>query len=155
MSFICGSGSTVTLIRKKPFVYMIITLIFLALRDLLLFAFSGTHYLRGVNNSIQPWASAVGRKKFGLKPANPTEEGLASIHSVLLRKQPFLWRAALLYYTVYHAANMSFSQLFSHIARFVKDPSVRWEYCLRAKRGQTDTSKPGRGKKTLLSKWKK
>ncbi|XP_047666320.1 uncharacterized protein KIAA0895-like [Tachysurus fulvidraco] len=103
----------------------------------------GTHYLRGVNNSMQPWATATGRKQFGLKPANPTEEGLASIHSVLLRKQPFLWRAALLYYTVYHAANMSFSQLFSYIARFVQDPAVRWEYCLRAKRGQTDTSKPG------------
>lgn len=103
----------------------------------------GTHYLRGVNNSMQPWATSVGRKQFGLKPANPTEEGLASLHSVLLRKQPFLWRAALLYYTVYHATNMSFSQLFSHIARFVQDPAVRWEYCLRAKRGQTDTSKPG------------
>ncbi|XP_051578161.1 microtubule-associated tyrosine carboxypeptidase isoform X1 [Myxocyprinus asiaticus] len=103
----------------------------------------GTHYLRGVNNSLQPWATSVGRMQFGLKPANPTEEGLASLHSVLLRKQPFLWRAALLYYTVYHATNMSFSQLFSHIARFVQDPAVRWEYCLRAKRGQTDTSKPG------------
>lgn len=97
---------------------------------------------------MQPWATAVGRKQFGLKPANPTEEGLASIHSVLLRKQPFLWRAALLYYTVYHAANMSFSQLFSYIARFVQDPAVRWEYCLRAKRGQTDTSKPGSVSKT-------
>ncbi|XP_055072188.2 microtubule-associated tyrosine carboxypeptidase 1 [Misgurnus anguillicaudatus] len=103
----------------------------------------GTHYLRGVNNSLQPWATSVGRKQFGLKPANPTEEGLASLHSVLLRKQPFLWRAALLYYTVYHATNMSFSQLFRHIAPFVQDPAVRWEYCLRAKRGQTDTSKPG------------
>ncbi|XP_076142921.1 microtubule-associated tyrosine carboxypeptidase 1 isoform X2 [Alosa pseudoharengus] len=103
----------------------------------------GTHYLRGVNNNLQPWSSAAGRKKFGLKPANPTEEGLASLHSVLLRKQPYLWRAALLYYTVHHAANMSFSQLFSHIARFVQDPAVRWEYCIRAKRGQTDTSKPG------------
>ncbi|XP_071777274.1 microtubule-associated tyrosine carboxypeptidase 1 [Centroberyx gerrardi] len=103
----------------------------------------GTHYLRGVNNNLQPWATAAGRKQFGLKPANPTEEGLASLHSVLLRKQPYLWRAALLYYTVYHAASMSFSQLFSHIARFVQDPAVRWEYCLRAKRGQTDTAKPG------------
>lgn len=103
----------------------------------------GTHYLRGVNNGMQPWATSVGRKQFGLKPANPTEEGLASLHSVLLRKQPFLWRAALLYYTVYHATNMSFGQLFRHIARFVQDPAVRWEYCLRAKRGQTDTSKPG------------
>ncbi|KAM4596390.1 microtubule-associated tyrosine carboxypeptidase 1 isoform 1-T3 [Fundulus diaphanus] len=103
----------------------------------------GTHYLRGVNNNLQPWASAEARKQLGLKPANPTEEGLASLHSVLLRKQPYLWRAALLYYTVYHASSMSFSQLFSHIARFVQDPDVRWEYCLRAKRGQTDTSLPG------------
>ncbi|XP_074523306.1 microtubule-associated tyrosine carboxypeptidase 1 [Halichoeres trimaculatus] len=103
----------------------------------------GTHYLRGVNNSLQPWASSEGRKQFGLKPANPTEEGLASLHSVLLRKQPYLWRAALLYYTVFQAASMSFSQLFQHIARFVHDPHVRWEYCLRAKRGQTDTSQPG------------
>ncbi|TWW67627.1 microtubule-associated tyrosine carboxypeptidase [Takifugu flavidus] len=103
----------------------------------------GTHYLRGVNNNLQPWATSESRKQFGLKPANPTEEGLASLHSVLLRKQPYLWRAALLYYTVYHAAKMSFSQLFSHIARFVQNPDVRWEYCLRAKRGQSDTSQPG------------
>ncbi|KAK5915789.1 hypothetical protein CesoFtcFv8_001351 [Champsocephalus esox] len=103
----------------------------------------GTHYLRGVNNNLQPWCTTEGRKQFGLKPANPTEEGLASLHSVLLRKQPYLWRAALLYYTVYHAASMSFSRLFSHIARFVQDPDVRWEYCLRAKRGQTDTSEAG------------
>ncbi|XP_059210150.1 microtubule-associated tyrosine carboxypeptidase [Centropristis striata] len=103
----------------------------------------GTHYLRGVNNNLQPWSSSEGRKQFGLKPANPTEEGLASLHSVLLRKQPYLWRAALLYYTVFHAATMSFSRLFKHIARFVHDPNVRWEYCLRAKRGQTDTSQPG------------
>ena len=110
--------------------------------------FQGTHYLRGVNNNLQPWGTSVGRKQYGLKPANPTEEGLASLHSVLLRKQPYLWRAALLYYTVYHAANMSFSQLFGHIARFVQDPAVRWEYCLRAKRGQMDTSQPGEHKWT-------
>lgn len=103
----------------------------------------GTHYLRGVNNSLQPWASSEHRKALGLKGANPTEEGLASLHSVLLRRQPHLWRAALLYYTVHHAASMSFSQLFHHIQRFVQSPDVRWEYCLRAKRGQTDTSRPG------------
>lgn len=112
---------------------------------------SGTHYLRGVNNNLQPWATSESRKQFGLKPANPTEEGLASLHSVLLRKQPYLWRAALLYYTVYHAAHMSFSQLFGHIARFVQDPDVRWEYCLRAKRGQSDTSQPGTHTHTVHS----
>ncbi|XP_041046757.1 uncharacterized protein KIAA0895-like isoform X1 [Carcharodon carcharias] len=103
----------------------------------------GTHYIRGVNNSHQPWHSAAGRKQYGLKPANPTEEGLASLNSVLYRKYPFLWRAALLYYTVFQASRMPFCQLFEDIAKFVEDPNTRWEYCVRAKRGQADTSQPG------------
>ncbi|EMP26867.1 hypothetical protein UY3_16027 [Chelonia mydas] len=103
----------------------------------------GTHYIRGVNNARQPWHSMEGRKQYGLKPANPTEEGLASLHSVLFRKQPFLWRAALLYYTVHQASHMSFSMLFQHLEQYVQDARVRWDYCVRAKRGQTDTSQPG------------
>lgn len=104
---------------------------------------TGTHYLRGVNNARQPWHSTEGRLQYGLRPANPTEEGLASLHSVLFRKQPFLWRAALLYYTIHRAARMSFRQLFQDLACYVQDADVRWEYCVRAKRGQTDTSLPG------------
>ncbi|XP_020494312.2 putative tyrosine carboxypeptidase MATCAP2 [Labrus bergylta] len=103
----------------------------------------GTHYFRGVNNCHQPWNNSVGRKKHNLKPLNPTEEGLASIHSVLFRKDPTLWRAALLYYTVYQASHMSFTQLFHNLGRFVQDPNTRWDYCVRAKRGQTDTAQPG------------
>ncbi|XP_053127113.1 microtubule-associated tyrosine carboxypeptidase 1 isoform X2 [Hemicordylus capensis] len=103
----------------------------------------GTHYLRGVNNAHQPWHSPEGRKQHGLSPVNPTEEGLASLHSVLFRKQPFLWRAALLYYTVVQASGMSFCELFHDLERYVKDAGVRWEYCVRAKRGQVDTSRPG------------
>ncbi|CAO2635751.1 Putative tyrosine carboxypeptidase MATCAP2 [Lemmus lemmus] len=103
----------------------------------------GTHYFRGINNLQQPWNSWIGRKKHELKPNNPTEEGLASIHSVLFRKDPFLWRAALLYYTVYQASQMSFCELFKDIGKFVKDPNTRWDYCVRAKRGWTDTSQPG------------
>ncbi|XP_071356762.1 putative tyrosine carboxypeptidase MATCAP2 isoform X2 [Trachinotus anak] len=103
----------------------------------------GTHYFRGINNCHQPWSSSVGRKKHNLKPLNPTEEGLASIHSVLFRKDPTLWRAALLYYTVYQASHMSFSQLFHNLGRFVQDPNTRWDYCVRAKRGQTNTAQPG------------
>lgn len=103
----------------------------------------GTHYLRGVNNARQPWHTSDGRRQYGLKPANPTEEGLASLHSVLFRKNPFLWRAGLLYYTVCRAAHLPFCQLFRDLQQFVADPKVRWEYCVRAKRGQTDTSQPG------------
>ncbi|KAM7383765.1 hypothetical protein PAMA_011223 [Pampus argenteus] len=103
----------------------------------------GTHYFRGINNCHQLWSSSVGRKKHNLKPLNPTEEGLASIHSVLFRKDPTLWRAALLYYTVYQASHMSFSQLFHSLGCFVQDPNTRWDYCVRAKRGQSDTAQPG------------
>ncbi|XP_074055350.1 putative tyrosine carboxypeptidase MATCAP2 [Macrotis lagotis] len=103
----------------------------------------GTHYFRGINNLQQPWSNWTGRKKYGLRPNNPTEEGLASIHSVLFRKDPLLWRAALLYYTVYQASQMSFSKLFQDVGKFVKDPNTRWDYCVRAKRGWTDTSQPG------------
>ena len=38
---------------------------------------------------------------------------------------------------------MSFAELFRDIGKFVKDSETRWNYCLRAKRGQIDTSKPG------------
>ena len=76
-------------------------------------------------------------------PINPTEEGLASLNSVLFRERPYLWRAALLYYTTYMASKLSFMELFMDIEKFVYSPAVRWDYCMRSKRGQTDTSRPG------------
>lgn len=78
-----------------------------------------------------------------LQHYNPTEEGLASLHSVINRPYPYLWRAALLYYVTYKAAHLSFRDLFADLGKFLKSPSTRWDYCVRAKRGQTDTSVPG------------
>ncbi|RVE66658.1 hypothetical protein OJAV_G00109830 [Oryzias javanicus] len=49
----------------------------------------------------------------------------------------------MLYYTVYQASHMSFVKLFRDLGRFVQDPNTRWDYCVRAKRGQTDTAQPG------------
>ncbi|XP_061112185.1 putative tyrosine carboxypeptidase MATCAP2 [Conger conger] len=103
----------------------------------------GTHYLRGVNNAQQPWANLPTRRSLGLRPPNPTEEGLASLHSVLQRSDPTLWRAALLYYTVLRAGRLAFAPLFQELRRFVQDPDTRWAYCVRAKRGQRDTAQPG------------
>lgn len=104
---------------------------------------TGTHHLRSVNNRYQPWSNCKVRKDMGLRSMNPTEEGLASLHSVLFRKDPCLWRAAVLYYTVYKASQMSLKSLFKDLGQYVQDPNVRWDYCIRAKRGQTDTSRPG------------
>ncbi|XP_060553320.1 putative tyrosine carboxypeptidase MATCAP2 [Ruditapes philippinarum] len=103
----------------------------------------GTHYLRSYNNKMQEWWNWKVRKELGMKPANPTEEGLASLHSVLLRKDPNLWRIALLYYVSYKSAFLSLKELFKDLGQFVSDPYVRWDYCIRAKRGQGDTSTPG------------
>ena len=105
----------------------------------------GTHYFRSLNNLQQPWSSASARRRLNLRPLNPTEEGLASLHSVLFRKDPTLWRAALLYYTVHQASSMSFCQLFHCLGGFLQDPNTRWDYCVRAKRGQRDTKQPGEG----------
>ncbi|KFR09936.1 Uncharacterized protein KIAA0895-like, partial [Opisthocomus hoazin] len=52
-------------------------------------------------------------------------------------------RASLLYYTIERASRLSFSALFQDLEQYVQDAGVRWEYCVRAKRGQTDTSQPG------------
>ena len=104
---------------------------------------AGTHYMRSANNRYQPWHNNRGRKRHGLLPMNPTEEGLASLHSVLGREDPCLWRSAMLYYTVYQASLLPFAELFEHLGRFIQSPDVRWDYCMRAKRGQVDTSQPG------------
>ena len=102
-----------------------------------------THYIRGCNNLVQPWARSRDRRKFKLLPVNPTEEGLASLHTVLLRQDPLLFRNALLYFSIAMAAKLSFRDLFLKLGEFVHDPNRRWDYCMRAKRGQTDTKKPG------------
>ena len=104
---------------------------------------TGTHYLRGSNNRQQAWCQWKKRRELRLRPVNPTEEGLASLHSLIFRPLPLIWKSSLLYYVTYKASELSFVELFRDIGQFVRDPMVRWEYCLRAKRGQTDTSQPG------------
>lgn len=105
----------------------------------------GTHYLRDRNDKMQPWSKERnGRKKYRLGDKNPTEEGLASLHTVLEREGHFLWRAALLYYTIWRALQLSFRELYEDLAQFLGDSTdERWDYCVRAKRGLLDTSQPG------------
>lgn len=105
----------------------------------------GTHYLRDRNDKTQPWArERNGRKKYRLEDKNPTEEGLASLHTVLEREGHCLWRAAMLYYTIWRALQLSFRELYEDLEQFLGDSTdERWDYCVRAKRGLLDTSQPG------------
>jgi len=56
---------------------------------------------------------------------------------------PYLYRPALNYYMGFKASQMSFVDLFNDIGKYIDDLMSRWRYCLRVKRGLTDTSEPG------------
>lgn len=105
----------------------------------------GTHFLRDRNDKVQPWAREKnGRKRYRLEDKNPTEEGLATLHTVLEREGHYLWRAALLYYATWRALQLSFRDLYEDLGQFLGNSlDERWDYCVRAKRGLLDTSQPG------------
>uniref|UniRef100_A0A0G4GA53 Uncharacterized protein n=1 Tax=Chromera velia CCMP2878 TaxID=1169474 RepID=A0A0G4GA53_9ALVE len=102
----------------------------------------GTHFLRMLNNERQPWHGR--RHKYGLRPHLATEEGLATLNSLLsLPHCPLLWSPALRYYATCMANRLSFADTFKELERFVEEPGRRFRLCMRAKRGMTDTSQPG------------
>lgn len=105
----------------------------------------GTHFLRDRNDKLQPWTrERNGRKKYRLEDKNPTEEGLATLHTVLEREGHSLWRAAMLYYTIWRALQLSFRELYDDLEQFLGDNhDERWDYCVRVKRGLQDTSQLG------------
>ena len=74
--------------------------------------------MRAWNNKLQVWGSAKKRKLHNLEPANPTEEGLASLHSIIFRKDPCLWRCAMLYYTIYQVWRSVFFIIFKNLYIF-------------------------------------
>ena len=106
----------------------------------------GTHLVRTYNERHQVWHKK--RKKYSLAPYIETEEGFASVNTVVeccfsAISKPYLWRGALHYYSSYQASRMSFVELFHHLAKYVNDPYVRFKQVVRGKRGLEDTSQPG------------
>ena len=84
----------------------------------------GTHYLRDLNEGLQPWRKR--KEKFRIEDKNPTEEGLASLHTVLEIPGHDLWRPAVLYFSTWFAATHSFAELFAELNKYVHDPDERW-----------------------------
>ncbi|XP_070941812.1 microtubule-associated tyrosine carboxypeptidase 1-like isoform X3 [Macaca nemestrina] len=81
--------------------------------------------------------------------AEPHKGHLTSLHSVMFRKRLFLRCAVLLRYptpsfcyTLRRTLRTSFRQLGQDVARYVQDADVRREHCVRAQRGQTESSPP-------------
>lgn len=101
----------------------------------------GTHIYRRLNDAKQVWHSD--RNKYGFHSYLMTEEGIATLNQHIALEHPYLWTKAVHYYAVYLAGHMSFAQLNQELKKFVDSRERRWKFCLRAKRGQTDTSVPG------------
>lgn len=101
----------------------------------------GTHVFRWMNEMQQPWFQH--HRDYQMTAYLETEEGLATLNSLLVSPQPYLWKPALFYLAATLAEEMSFSELFAAISKYVDDFDRAWNVCLRTKRGFTDTSQPG------------
>lgn len=108
----------------------------------------GTHALRRINYEQQPWYKK--KKKFEFGDYLRTEEGLASLHSLLPLAYKSAYSTALRYLAVQVSQEKSFSELWQYLTRYVDDLETRWMICVRQKRGITDTSQPGGFTKDLV-----
>jgi hypothetical protein len=54
--------------------------------------------------------------------------------------RPYLWQAALHYWSACRAGEVPFVQLYREMATYVDDPDRRWRQCVRVFRGTRDTS---------------
>lgn len=98
----------------------------------------GTHALRRINYEQQPWYKK--KKKFGFAEYLKTEEGLASLHSLLPKSYKSAYKSAIRYLVVDFASKHSFAETWEFLTPYVSDIETRWMVTLRQKRGIKDTS---------------
>ena len=72
-----------------------------------------------------------------------SEEGLATLNTLLSSDTPWLTSPALSYYAQCRAMHLGFTDLFRELRHLVPSAAARWAYCFRCKRGLRDTSVPG------------
>jgi hypothetical protein len=97
----------------------------------------GTHFVRMQNDETQPWSgrrSAYGLSKFGeWRRDIQTEEGLASLNTVINAPHQYLWLPALLYYACAKARSLSFRDLYAHLEQYISDRDERWSMVVRCR----------------------
>lgn len=101
----------------------------------------GTHALRRINYEKQPWFKH--KTKYGFSNYLKTEEGLASLHSLVPQSFKSAHSAALRYLSVAYAQEHSFVELWNFLEKYIESPDRRWSTIVKLKRGLTDTSQPG------------
>lgn len=108
----------------------------------------GTHAIRRVNYEQQPWYKK--KQQYGFTPYLETEEGLATIHSLLARSYPTAYAVACPYLATKFAQNHSFVETYQYLGKYIQNPERRWMLTFRQKRGLADTGQPGGFTKDLL-----
>jgi len=98
----------------------------------------GTHAIRRVNYEQQPWFKH--KKKYGFSSYLETEEGLASLHSLLPFSYKSAYSTAIRYAASHFSQSHSFSELWSFLEKYIDDLETRWMITFRQKRGVADTS---------------
>ena len=98
-----------------------------------------THYLRKLNQQKQSWAD--------FQPVDNsfrrTEEGLANLHTHLLREQKLILKTYRTYHAVCLAQTQSFSKVFQALLELGVSPGTAFLLTFRTKRGLEDTALPG------------
>lgn len=98
-----------------------------------------THILRYHNHAQQTWKAHVSPEAL----IRRTEEGLANIHTHLLRKEKRVFKSFFSYVAAYTAQHHSFAEVFHTLTKLGRSEQTSWNTAVKVKRGMTDTSKPG------------
>lgn len=96
-----------------------------------------THYLRKYNHRVQGWANLPDPE------FRYTEEGLANLHTFLLREEKLILKTYRTYIAVYLAQHAPFAEIYQDLIRLHVPKDTAFLLTLRSKRGLTDTSQPG------------
>lgn len=108
----------------------------------------GTHFIRRVNYVQQPFFEK--KDKLGFKQYLPTEEGLASLHSLLVSNFKLDYYHALTYAAADIAQKDDFVKTFNFVDEYLQDKQRSWRLTVKFKRGLYDTSKPGGFSKSIV-----
>ncbi len=108
----------------------------------------GTHALRRINYQQQPWYKK--KKRYGFAPYLKTEEGLATMNSLMTKKQPFAYRASINYLATQMAQESSFLEVWNFVRSHISDKERAFAMTFRKKRGLKDTQRPGGSTKDLV-----
>lgn len=91
------------------------------------------------------------KKKFEINTSYlRTEEGMATLHTLVPHSFKSAYSTAVQYLAVEYARKHTFAELWKYVGQYIQDEETRWMITFRQKRGVTDTSKEGVFTKDLV-----